>query len=112
MSNNSAPDILRQELRNPQGLVPLGEDVRDDEKEAKKILEAKVVEVVEPVAVTVAWEGPEDPENPQNFSTTKKWCITVVCCVLTINSYVHFLLHGAAVLTLFSRQPKQMGGHC
>lgn len=93
MSNNNSPN-LRQGPRNPQGLAPLVDDagtkeMREDEKSEKKMLEAEVKEVPsEPVAVAVAWDGPNDPENPQNFTTRKKWTITAVICVLTINAYV------------------------
>ncbi|KAE9400846.1 MFS general substrate transporter [Gymnopus androsaceus JB14] len=49
------------------------------------MLEVEVKEVPsEPVAV--AWDGPNDPENPQNFTNRKKWTITAVICVLTINA--------------------------
>ncbi|KZS90135.1 MFS polyamine transporter [Sistotremastrum niveocremeum HHB9708] len=31
------------------------------------------------------WDGPDDPSNPQNMSRTRKWFITILCAVLTIN---------------------------
>ncbi|KAI5477074.1 hypothetical protein MNV49_006873 [Pseudohyphozyma bogoriensis] len=33
----------------------------------------------------VAWNGPDDPENPQNFSKAKKWVITLIVSILTVN---------------------------
>lgn len=40
----------------------------------------------------VTWDGPDDPNNPQNFSTFRKWLVTFVCVLTTINVYVvaHF----------------------
>jgi len=32
----------------------------------------------------VEWDGPDDPENPQNFSTARKWTITMIFSSLTI----------------------------
>ncbi|CAK5271079.1 unnamed protein product [Mycena citricolor] len=37
----------------------------------------------EPVAVS--WDGPDDPENPQNWTDRKKWWITFVCVISTVN---------------------------
>jgi DHA1 family multidrug resistance protein-like MFS transporter len=36
----------------------------------------------------VTWDGPNDPTNPQNWSKTRKWLITVLCCIMTVNVYV------------------------
>ncbi|CDO78123.1 hypothetical protein BN946_scf184725.g2 [Trametes cinnabarina] len=33
----------------------------------------------------VTWDGPEDPENPQNWSRARKWFITVLCLLMTVN---------------------------
>ncbi|OBZ78053.1 putative transporter mfs2 [Grifola frondosa] len=33
----------------------------------------------------VAWDGPDDPENPQNWPSRRKWVITVLCLVMTVN---------------------------
>ncbi|KAF7969482.1 hypothetical protein HWV62_27281 [Athelia sp. TMB] len=33
----------------------------------------------------VTWDGPADPANPQNWSRRYKWCITLVCCLMTVN---------------------------
>lgn len=32
----------------------------------------------------VDWDGPDDPENPQNFSTLRKWIITVTMSSMTM----------------------------
>ena len=31
------------------------------------------------------WDGPDDPHNPQNWSIRRKWMITVVCIIMTVN---------------------------
>lgn len=33
----------------------------------------------------VGWESDSDPENPQNWSPKKKWLITILVSVLTVN---------------------------
>lgn len=33
----------------------------------------------------VTWDGPDDPANPQNWSRKKKWWLTIVVSILTIN---------------------------
>ncbi|KAF8217975.1 MFS polyamine transporter [Mycena galopus ATCC 62051] len=33
----------------------------------------------------INWDGPEDPANPQNWSDRKKWMITAIIVVLTVN---------------------------
>ncbi|EED11808.1 conserved hypothetical protein [Talaromyces stipitatus ATCC 10500] len=32
----------------------------------------------------VEWDGPDDPENPQNFTTARKWAITMLLSSLTV----------------------------
>lgn len=41
----------------------------------------------------VVWDGPDDPENPQNFSRMRKWVITLICTLVTVNVYVFLLLY-------------------
>ena len=33
----------------------------------------------------VQWDGPNDPENPQNWSARRKWLITIVAVITTVN---------------------------
>ncbi|KAK7052563.1 MFS general substrate transporter [Favolaschia claudopus] len=33
----------------------------------------------------VTWDGPNDPANPQNWTNTRKWCVTLIVCVMTVN---------------------------
>ncbi|EAU86587.2 multidrug transporter [Coprinopsis cinerea okayama7 len=33
----------------------------------------------------VEWDGPDDPHNPQNWSTRRKWFITFLCILASIN---------------------------
>jgi len=33
----------------------------------------------------VTWDGPNDPNNPQNWSNSRKWVITMVAIVMTVN---------------------------
>jgi hypothetical protein len=40
----------------------------------------------------VKWDGPDDPENPLNWSRGRKWVVTWVVILLSINVYVHFSL--------------------
>lgn len=39
----------------------------------------------------VDWDGPDDPENPQNWSNRKKWLITALALVMTVNVCVRRL---------------------
>ena len=36
----------------------------------------------------VGWDGPDDPTNPQNWTQRRKWAITILCTLLTVNVYV------------------------
>ncbi len=36
----------------------------------------------------VFWKGTDDLENPQNWSVRRKWGITAVCIMMTVNVYV------------------------
>lgn len=36
----------------------------------------------------VFWNGADDLENPQNWSVRRKWGITAVCIMMTVNVYV------------------------
>jgi hypothetical protein len=36
----------------------------------------------------VTWDGPDDPKNPQNWSKGYKWWITIICAIISLNSYV------------------------
>ncbi|KAH9944642.1 MFS general substrate transporter [Amylocystis lapponica] len=47
----------------------------------------------------VGWDGPDDPENPQNWSNRRKWVLTVLCVVMTIN------------VTFASSAPSAAGGY-
>lgn len=42
-------------------------------------------EVSSPDPNLVHWDGPDDPENPQNWPLRKKWGITILCVLLTVN---------------------------
>ncbi|KAL1938779.1 hypothetical protein VTO73DRAFT_11382 [Trametes versicolor] len=33
----------------------------------------------------VAWDGPDDPTNPQNWTRGRKWFITILCLLMTVN---------------------------
>lgn len=33
----------------------------------------------------VTWDGPNDPANPQNWSKSRKWVITAICIIMTVN---------------------------
>ncbi|KAL1700521.1 major facilitator superfamily domain-containing protein [Schizophyllum commune] len=33
----------------------------------------------------VAWDGPDDQLNPQNWTETRRWLITLVCSLMTVN---------------------------
>ena len=42
-------------------------------------------EVSSPDPDLVGWDGPDDPENPQNWSTRRKWAVTVLSVLMTVN---------------------------
>ncbi|KAJ7171197.1 major facilitator superfamily domain-containing protein [Mycena filopes] len=33
----------------------------------------------------VTWDGPDDQNNPQNWSVRRKWAVTMVCIIMTVN---------------------------
>ncbi|KAJ6550978.1 MFS general substrate transporter [Mycena vulgaris] len=33
----------------------------------------------------ITWDGPDDQANPQNWTDRRKWMITIVCVVMTVN---------------------------
>ena len=33
----------------------------------------------------VQWDGPNDPQNPQNWPARRKWLITIVAVLTTVN---------------------------
>ena len=33
----------------------------------------------------IAWDGPEDQGNPQNWSDRRKWMVTIVCVIMSVN---------------------------
>ncbi len=35
----------------------------------------------------IAWDGPEDQGNPQNWSQRRKWMVTVICVIMSVNVY-------------------------
>jgi hypothetical protein len=38
----------------------------------------------------ISWDGNDDPGNPQNWPYSKRWRITFICMLLTVNVYVKF----------------------
>ncbi|KAJ7088126.1 MFS polyamine transporter [Mycena epipterygia] len=38
-----------------------------------------------PDSEEITWDGPDDQDNPQNWSDRRKWVITAVCVVMTVN---------------------------
>ena len=42
-------------------------------------------EVSSPDPDLVRWDGPDDPENPQNWSYRRKWAITILSVLMTVN---------------------------
>lgn len=38
---------------------------------------------VDPKTHIVGWDGPNDPANPMNFSTARKWWITIILALVT-----------------------------
>lgn len=33
----------------------------------------------------VTWDGPDDPANPRNWSSARRWSLTFLCCITTLN---------------------------
>ena len=33
----------------------------------------------------VDWDGPDDPTNPQNWTLRRKWALTALCTLMTVN---------------------------
>ncbi|KAJ3723760.1 major facilitator superfamily domain-containing protein [Lentinula raphanica] len=62
----------------------------DDVREPPQLSPNKEVQQVElssspSTPSPVTWDGPTDQANPQNWSTTRKWLLTVLCAGMTIN---------------------------
>jgi hypothetical protein len=36
----------------------------------------------------INWDGPDDPANPQNWTDRRKWIITLIIVIMTVNVYV------------------------
>ena len=76
------PEALhRVELRAEQ----YGGDDPRDPPNAKEDNGLPASEELKPDPNKVVWNGPDDPENPQNWSSRRKWAITILCVLLTIN---------------------------
>jgi hypothetical protein len=70
-----------------------GDDPESPPPRAAKLVPAPpVAEVVGPKVDPnlVQWDGPDDPENPLNWSRARRWKITAVVILLSINVYVSF----------------------
>jgi DHA1 family multidrug resistance protein-like MFS transporter len=60
-----------------------GDDIHDPTPPPQDSPAASEHDVVDPDLVL--WDGPDDPCNPQNWSRRYKWCLTVICSVMTLN---------------------------
>lgn len=43
-----------------------------------------------PESFIITWDGPNDPGNPRNWSTRRRWTITVVVSLFTFIRYAHY----------------------
>ncbi|KAI0354077.1 MFS polyamine transporter [Trametes cingulata] len=74
-------ELHREELRAEEYG---GDDPLDPlPKEGGEIPIVKEQQKADPNKVT--WDGPDDPENPQNWSRARRWFITVLCLLMTVN---------------------------
>lgn len=62
-----------------------GDDPEDPPPKAAPVAPASS-EKIDPNLVK--WDGPDDPENPLNWSRGRKWVVTWVVILLSINVYV------------------------
>jgi DHA1 family multidrug resistance protein-like MFS transporter len=84
---------LQAELARDQERVAAygGDDPEEPTPLAAKFVPAPAgTAVVQPKADPnrVQWDGPDDPENPMNWTRGRKWLVTLVVILLSINVYV------------------------
>ncbi|TBU28211.1 MFS general substrate transporter [Dichomitus squalens] len=78
---------LEEDLRQEYELR--AEEYGGDDPREPPSKEQGAIPVPEQVATPdpnkVAWDGPDDPANPQNWSNRKKWAVTCLCVLMTVN---------------------------
>jgi DHA1 family multidrug resistance protein-like MFS transporter len=84
---------LQAELARDQQRVTSygGDDPEEPTPVAAKFVTAPVVSAVVQPKVDpdmVQWDGPDDPENPLNWSRGRRWLVTAVVILLSVNVYV------------------------
>ena len=101
MSGISSPRSSSSTLHEPVSINPhLEEDLRqaselraeeyggDDPREPCSKEQGAISlpqEIATPDLNKVGWDGPHDPANPQNWSNRKKWMVTCLCVLMTVN---------------------------
>ncbi|KAK0561841.1 hypothetical protein OC844_002990 [Tilletia horrida] len=81
-----APGFLFDRARTSRS-VPLASQTQQDTRDAERKERNNNQEEnnKERESDIVGWDGPDDPENPQNFSATRKWLLTLLLSLLTLN---------------------------
>ncbi|KAJ7461152.1 MFS general substrate transporter [Mycena latifolia] len=74
-----AGSILNREVAHEEEFHGHGGNEAPGPSEAKVPTPAPL----EPEEIT--WDGPDDQANPQNWSNSRRWLITMVCVVMTVN---------------------------
>lgn len=65
-----------------------GDDIHEPPPKTKEAFSGGISAGPTLDANMVTWDGPDDPENPQNWSIRRKWFITILTIVMTVNVYV------------------------
>ncbi|KAF9458424.1 multidrug transporter [Collybia nuda] len=65
-----------------------GDDVHEPEPKSpnhEHMSPSATLSAASPDPNMVSWDGPDDPANPQNWTKRRKWLITAVCIIMTVN---------------------------
>lgn len=90
-ARNQSGELKSKETSNVAIITAQGEE---DVPRKVEVVEVKEVVKNLPLPIPnrdpnmVTWDGPDDPSNPQNWSTKRKWIITMTCIIMTVNVYV------------------------
>ncbi|KAJ5770246.1 uncharacterized protein N7511_002297 [Penicillium nucicola] len=81
-SGATTPRLSMENLSNQAGTIASSKEEQTDVESARE--PAVQEKPTEKDPNLVDWDGPDDPENPQNFSTLRKWVITLTMSSMTM----------------------------
>ncbi|KAF7332513.1 MFS general substrate transporter [Mycena kentingensis (nom. inval.)] len=81
--NRSTINLEQEIQRDEEDIHRYGGDDPQEPAAKSPVPTAQLPAVRDPEEI--AWDGPDDPENPLNWSKARKWAITLICVVTTVN---------------------------